>query len=452
MKYRRIVAALAALALMASACSCGKEEIKTSDVSGSTVTENTTASSDGDEEESGKVTEKKSDDKKTTTKAADKSDKSTTTTKAGEKKSDAATSAAKSGDKTESTTAANNSGNDNSNSGNDNSNSGNDNSNSGGDNSGSGSEASQGEDSGEEKVYTAEIQLGASPKVTGSNVSVSGSVVTINAGGDFRFYGSVSDGQICVNTATEEKVTVILDGVDISNSNGPAIFINEAKKCTIKSREGTVNYLSDGGKDKVNDGVIFSNDTVRLKGNGELNITANNAHGIASDDDIIIDNGTYNITSKKSGLFAHDDVTINEGRLNIKGGTNGIKSKGTLNVNGGYTVISGGTKEDKSSVYAEGSFSYTGGYVYAAGNRVSVPTYSEAPYIVLDLGKTEAAGSSVEILLNGQRMISFEPHNDFRCLLMLAPEVKDGNTFRANVNGSGNDFTISGTDNVFSVN
>ena len=433
MKCRRIMAALAALALMASAISCGKEETKTPETSGDTVTESTTSSSDGDAEESGKVTEKK-----TTTKAADKSEKSTTTTKAGDKKSDATTSAAKSDDKTTPTTAANNS---------DNNNSG-----SSGDTNSSGSEAPQGEDPGEEKVYTAEIVLGASPKVTGSNVSVNGSVVTINAGGDFRFTGSVSDGQICVNTATEEKVTVILDGVDISNSNGPAIFINEAKKCTIKSREGTVNYLSDGGNDKVNDGVIFSNDTVRLKGNGELNITANNAHGIASDDDIIIDNGTYNITSRKSGLFAHDDVTINEGRLNIKGGTNGIKSKGTLNINGGYTVISGGTKEDKSSIFAESSFSYTGGYVYAAGNRVSVPSYSETPYVVLDLGKTETAGSSVEMLLNGQRMISFEPHNDFRCLLMLAPEVRSGNTFRANVNGSGNDFTISGTDNVFSVN
>ncbi len=105
-------------------------------------------------------------------------------------------------------------------------------------------------------------------------------------------------------------------------------------------------------------------------------------------------------------MFAHDDVTINEGRLNIKGGTNGIKSKGTLNINGGYTVISGGTKEDKSSIFAESSFSYTGGYVYAAGNRVSVPSYSETPYVVLDLGKTETAGSSVEMLLNGQRMIS----------------------------------------------
>ena len=436
MKYRRILAAMTAVALMASACSCGKEEKeKTDNVENTTVQDVTSKTGSGEVTEK---TTKKKNDENITEKSTEKSGESTTTANAGEKKSDAVATTATNSSTSNTPTAENNNNN-------------NDNNNvemdSAGDETGGG-----GDNSAEEKVYTAEIELGVSPKVKGTNVSVSGSIVTINAGGDFRFYGSVSDGQICVSTATEEKVTVVLDGVDISNSNGPAIFINEAKKCTIKSREGTVNYLSDGGNDKNNNRVIFSNDTVRLKGNGELNITANNAHGIASDDDIIIDNGTYNINSKKSGLFAHDDITINEGWLNIKGGTNGIKSKGTLNINGGYTVISGGTKEDKSSIYSESSFSYTGGYIYAAGNRVSEPTYSEAPFIILDLGVTAAAGSNVEMLLNGQRMISFEPHNDFRCLLMIAPEVNNGSTFRANVNGEGKDFTVSRTDNIFRMN
>ena len=436
MKYRRILAAMTAVALMASASSCGKEEKGKTENNGNSTVQDVTSKT-GSEEETAKTTKKKNDEN-ITEKSTEKSGESTTTAKAGEKKSDAVATTATNSSTSNTPTAENNNNN------NDNNNVERD---SGGDETGG-----EGDNSAEEKVYTAEIELGATPKVKGTNVSVSGSIVTINAGGDFRFYGSVSDGQICVSTATEEKVTVVLDGVDISNSNGPAIFINEAKKCTIKSREGTVNYLSDGGNDKINNGVIFSNDTVRLKGNGELNITANNAHGIASDDDIIIDNGTYNINSKKSGLFAHDDITINEGWLNIKGGTNGIKSKGTLNIHGGYTVISGGTKEDKSSIYSESSFSYTGGYIYAAGNRVSEPTYSEAPFIILDLGVTAAAGSNVEMLLNGQRMISFEPHNDFRCLLMIAPEVNNGSTFRANVNGEGKDFTVSGTDNIFRMN
>ena len=436
MKFRRILAALSAFSLMMTVCSCGKDEEKNnSGTEDTSVAEEVTDSGND-----GRSTEKgtKSTDRKTTTKAADKSEKTTKTTKAGEKKADVTTTAQKSGTPA-ATTAANGGNGGNNNSSNDNS-------------GGGEAPAENKTENFEAKEYTAEIELGATPKVTGTRVSVNGSVVTITAGGDFIFYGTVNDGQICVNTATEEKVTVILDGVNITNSNGPAIFINEAKRCTIKSREGTVNYLSDGGKDKENNAVIFSNDTVRLKGNGELNITANNAHGISSDDDIIIDNGTYNITSKKSGLIAHDDITINEGRLNIKGGTNGIKSKGTLNINGGYSVISGGTKEEKSSVYSEHSFSYTGGYVYAAGNKVSVPSYCENPFIVADLGSSMDAGSDVKMYLNGNEMISFQPHNSFRCLMMLAPEVSSGNSFRVSVNGKGSeDFSVSDGCNQYSV-
>ena len=436
MKYRRIIAALSALSLMMTVCSCGKDEIKektdTADIS---VSEEAT-----DEVKDSKSSDKgtKSTDKKTTTKAADKSEKSTTTTKAGEKKSDVTTTAKKSSSAS-ATTAAN---------------SGNNNSSNNNDNSGGSAEtpADNGETENNVKEYTAEIELGSAPKVTGTNVSVSGSVLTITAGGDYLFHGTVKDGQICVNTVSEEKVTVILDGVDITNSNGPAIFINEAKSCTIKSREGSVNYLSDGGKDKENNAVIFSNDTIRLKGNGELNINANNAHGISSDDDIIIENGTYNITSVKSGIIAHDDITINEGRLYIEGGTNGIKSKGTLNINGGYSVISGGTKEEKSSIYSEQSFNYTGGYVYAAGNKVSVPSYSENPGVVAVLDNSYDGGSEVRLYLNGSEMTSFHPHNSFRCVMMLAPEISSGNSFRISVNGKGSeDFSVEDGCNQYSV-
>lgn len=298
--------------------------------------------------------------------------------------------------------------------------------------------------------YTATITLGASPSISGDNVSANGSVVEITAGGDYLVSGSVSDGQICVNTNTEEKVKIILNGVNITCSSGPAIFVNEAKKCIIELSDGTTSVLTDGAKDKVNDGVIFSNDTLRIKGSGTLIINSNNAHGIASDDDVIIESGTYNITSVKSGIFAHDDVTINGGELEIKGGTNGIKSKGTIHIAGGRTVVSGGTKEEKSSVYAGGKFFYTGGYLFAAGNQVTVPTDTNIPYIVLGLGSSASAGCSVSMVLDGAEYVNFAPHNNFRCLMMLAPEISDGSSFYAVVDGDSSDtYTVSGISNLF---
>lgn len=304
---------------------------------------------------------------------------------------------------------------------------------------------------GENAEYTAEIVLGDVPVVKGSNVRVEGSVVTIISEGDYIFTGSTANGQICVDTESPvDKVTIVLNGVSISNCSGPAILIDEAKKCTIKVKEGTQNFLADGGSDKICDGCIFSNDTLRLKGNGELFITANNAHGISCDDDVIIDNGTYNIISVKSGIFVHDDITVNGGRVNIKGGTNGIKSKGTININGGCTMISGGSKEEKRSIYALGTFSYTGGYVYAAGNQVTVPTYSERPYIVADLGELAPAGSNVEMYLNGMQAVNFVPHNDFRSLMMLAPEITSGSSFFSVINGEASEeYTVEDGLNLF---
>lgn len=431
MKYARLWAAAAAVMMMFSGYSCGKDEMTSSDVTDSAVTEadeTTTKNDDPKKSDSSDTDKKDDDDKTTTTKADGKSDsKTTTTTKAGEKKSDTTTTA-KSSNSSGGSSSNNNS-----------------------PQGGSGNEGGSGE---EVKEYTAEITLGGSPKVNGSGVTVSGSVVTITSGGDYLFTGSVDNGQIRVNTgASEEKVTVVLNGVNITNSGAPAIFIEEAKRCTIKPKDGSVNYLSsDVEKKGVQDtGTIFSNDTIRLKGNGELNITATASHGINADDDVIIESGTYNIDSRKSGIIANDDVTINDGSLNVKGGTNGIKSKGTININGGYTVVSGGTKEEKSSLYSGGTFSYTGGYLYAAGNKVSVPTHTDIPYIVADIGETVGAGSSVELFLNGNSVITMNPHNDFRCVMMLSPEVSSGSSFGISVNGESKEFTVSGKENSFSL-
>ncbi|MBE6861929.1 MAG: carbohydrate-binding domain-containing protein [Ruminococcus sp.] len=298
--------------------------------------------------------------------------------------------------------------------------------------------------------YAAEITLSGSPSFTGSNVTVSGQKVTITAGGIYLLEGTLTDGQVEVNTT--EKVELYLNGVNIRNSSGPAIQITDAKRAEIKLLADTTNVLADAGKDNIQDGVIFSNDTLEIKGKGSLKITAGNAHGIVSDDDIIIDNGNIVISSIKSGLFANDDITINGGKLNIKAGTNGIKSKGTLNINDGYAEISGGQKEEKSSIYVAGAFSYTGGTIYASGNVVSVPTQTSIPYIVAGCTQQISSGTSVTLTLNGSDAVTFTPHSNFKCVLILSPDIKTGSSFSMKLgteNYSG--YTVSDIQNVFTL-
>ena len=217
--------------------------------------------------------------------------------------------------------------------------------------------------------------------------------------------------------------------------------------------DGTVSALSDNASGTAFDGAIFSNDTVKLKGTGTLNITTSKAHGISSDDDIIIDDGNITINSGKSGIVAHDDITINGGNINITGKTNGIKSKGTININGGTSVVCGGTKEEKSSVYAASTFNYTGGYLFAAGNMVSPPTVYSNPYIVLQLASSASGGSNVKLTLNGTKYADFTPTNSFLSVMMLAPEISSGSTFSAEIGGSSvGTFTVADGQNLFTQN
>lgn len=301
------------------------------------------------------------------------------------------------------------------------------------------------------KNYTAEITLGVSASAKGDNVTVDGSSVTITGGGTYFIKGSASQGQIIVDTVTEEKLKLILSGVTLSNSSGPAIFINEAKRCTIELENGTVSTLKDGGKDKINDGVIFSNDTLHIKGNGTLNITSGNAHGIASDDDIIIEDGYININSVKSGIFAHDDITVKGGNINIKGGTNGLKSKGTIHIEGGHTVASGGTKEEKSAVYAASGFAYTGGMLISAGNQVTKPSSSSNPFAIIEVGGSASAGTKATVSLNGKQIETITPPNYFRYIIVLSPELKSGGKFTVDLAGKTTDFTINDGFNHFII-
>ncbi|MBQ6943992.1 MAG: carbohydrate-binding domain-containing protein [Ruminococcus sp.] len=450
MNYKRFLAALTAAFMAAASVSCGEDKPGNSDTdtpavtdeSDSAETEKATEKEETTEKEvSEKTTEKKSEK---TTAAAEKTDKETKTTAAKTtKKTD------KKEDKTETTEAES---------------------------------SENSEETTEEKTeatttkaaektteaatkaptevpttpngktYDAVITFNETVSVEGVNAEISGSVVKITAGGDYIVKGSTSNGQIYISTATEEKVEITLDNVDISCGGGPAIFVNEAKRCVLKLAEGSTNYLSDGGNDKINDGVIFTNDTLRIKGDGYLEINAGNAHGIASDDDVIIESGEYLINSIKSGIIANDNITVNGGELKIFGGTNGMKSKGTMVINDGTIWACGGVKEEKSSVYAASGLYYRGGYVYAAGNQVTPPTESPNPYIVVNWLNGQPADTTVGFNLGGTEFAALTPKAPFRCVMMLAPDILVGDGFTPVVNGNGNgDFTVADGQNLFVI-
>ena len=162
--------------------------------------------------------------------------------------------------------------------------------------------------------------------------------LTITNPGIYILSGKIT-GSVTINTS--DYVKLILNGVEITNNDGPAIMIENSKKTYIELNENTTNILTDNGNSE-NDGVIYSKDDLVITGTGTLEITANNQDGIVSKDSLVIENGNINITSIDDGIRGKDFVTILNGNINISSTGDGIKATNEKDTSLGYILIENG--------------------------------------------------------------------------------------------------------------
>lgn len=190
------------------------------------------------------------------------------------------------------------------------------------------------------------IELGSDIKVTGTGVTVSGSTVTIKSGGTYSIKGTLSEGQIIVSVGNDEKVYIILNGVNITNSNSAPIYIVNAKKAIISIAEGTENQINytaaSAAANAEPDAVIFSKVDLVFTGTGSMSVKSDNNKGIVGKDDLKIENGNITVTSAGDGIRGRDSVVITNGNIVINSGADGIQSNNDEDEKKGYVLIEGG--------------------------------------------------------------------------------------------------------------
>lgn len=69
--------------------------------------------------------------------------------------------------------------------------------------------------------------------------------MTITAAGTYRISGSLSDGALVADTADEDVVQLILDGVDVTSSTGSAVEVVDASEVILELAEGSENMVTD---------------------------------------------------------------------------------------------------------------------------------------------------------------------------------------------------------------
>lgn len=174
-----------------------------------------------------------------------------------------------------------------------------------------------------------------------------GSSITIDKAGVYVITGSAENASVIVDAGDDDKVQLVLNGVTVSNSSAPAIYVKNADKVFVTTAEGTTNSLSVTGSFTADgntntDAVIFSKDDLVINGLGTLTINSSD-NGISGKDDIKITGGTINITCTSDAIEAKDSIRVADGNLTIKAGKDGLHAENDEDNTVGYIYICGGT-------------------------------------------------------------------------------------------------------------
>ena len=184
-------------------------------------------------------------------------------------------------------------------------------------------------------------------------VSISGADVTVSDADTEQamvlvLSGTTADGSLLVYRSA--KYTMVLNGVDITNVDGPAINNQCGKALYLVCADGTTNHLADGTayatRTYDQKGALFSEGQMYFSGAGTLSVNGYSRNAIASDDYITIDgdivlNATTAATGT-NGIKANDGMFINGGTLTVSvaaDGGRGIRCEARTVITGGTTTI-----------------------------------------------------------------------------------------------------------------
>lgn len=234
------------------------------------------------------------------------------------------------------------------------------------------------------------------------DVALDGKTVTLTEGGTYRLSGKLSDEQVLVN-APGQKVTLILDGVDISSSSGAAIAATEVEELVVVLADGSENTLSDTDsyeEDEDANAALFSAGDLTVGGEGSLTVHGNGNDGIASKDGLVIASGTVTVDAADDGVRGKDYLVVQGGSVKVTAKGDGLKADNTEDADAGYIAVSAGTVQVTAAgdgVDAATDLVVTGGTLDVtakAGDDSSAHGLKSGVITVLEKGTVEVDASA----------------------------------------------------------
>lgn len=169
--------------------------------------------------------------------------------------------------------------------------------------------------------------------------------ILIDEEGIYVVSGNAKEVTIIVEVEDSEKVQIVLDGVTITNTDFPCIYVKNADKVFVTTTNST-NTLSVTGTftadgETNTDAVIFSKDDLVLNGLGTLKISSSD-NAVVSKDDLKVTGGSYDITCMNNAFRGNDSVVIYDGNFTINSNDDGIHAENSEDTTVGYVYIGDG--------------------------------------------------------------------------------------------------------------
>ncbi|MBO5222737.1 MAG: carbohydrate-binding domain-containing protein [Clostridia bacterium] len=216
------------------------------------------------------------------------------------------------------------------------------------------------------------------------DAEIAGTALKIKSAGTYILSGSCADGSVTVAKETTD-VFLILDGLTLTSSVGPALTLNKSSSACVYLAQGSENSLSDPSSEHAEGAALKfkSGSALLLGGEGSLTVTGNYKNGIkggagsifrmlsgnltvtavnnalACDHSLEILGGTLDLTAKNDGIKASPDEgdTESSGNILLSGGTVTVKAEGDGISADGYLELTGGTQ----SITTTGEIATSGG-------------------------------------------------------------------------------------------
>lgn len=207
----------------------------------------------------------------------------------------------------------------------------------------------------------------------GVDITNSGAQVTVNVTSAiqdivYHLSGTTSNGYFYMTP--NKRFTLSLEGVNITNSDGPAIDILVDKKTNVILANNSENFLTDGSNN-AKKAALQSKSELVFNGSGSLTVNGLKRNGIHSDDYVQINSGNIVVASAIADGIHCDYFIMNGGSLNITASGDGIDGdEGYVEIKDG-TILINTPAADSKSIKCDSTLTINGGHIVVnnSGNQ-----------------------------------------------------------------------------------